>query len=389
MIAYRANIKKMESFNKYTKLKILFISTSYPTDEKDWRGTFTANLIEALSNNNKIGLRVWAPPGKLPSNTRNISTASEANWLNWLMKHGGIAHILRTKGPLAVGTILRLLLSLRNMYKREKENDVAHINWLQNAIPLWGSSIPTVISVLGSDFKLLKLPGMTSLLRIVIKQRKCIITPNADWMVPALRKSFGDIAEIRPVPYGVNKKWFNIKRKPQKDLTLKWITVTRLTQKKLGPLFSWGKDIFGKNNELHLFGPMQETLSIPEWIVYHGPVSPDELWDKWFPLCSGLITLSQHDEGRPQVMLEAMAAGLPIIASDIPAHLDIIEHRVNGWIVSDPQDLKGAISFFSNREAVNRAGESARSWVLKNIGTWDDCAGRYITAYQDLLGRNR
>jgi glycosyltransferase involved in cell wall biosynthesis len=88
-------------------------------------------------------------------------------------------------------------------------------------------------------------------------------------------------------------------------------------------------------------------------------------------------------------MLEAMAAGLPIIASNMPAHLDIIEHRVNGWIVSNPQDLKDAISFFNTPEAVIRAGESARSWVLKNIGTWDDCARRYITAYQDLLGRNR
>jgi len=133
---------------------------------------------------------------------------------------------------------------------------------------------------------------------------------------------------------------------------------------------------------------MQETLSIPKWVDHHGPVSPNELMNKWFPLCSGLITLSQHNEGRPQVMLEAMAAGLPIIASDIPAHMDIIEHKVNGWIVSTSHDLKEAISFFNTREAVIRAGESARSWVLKNIGTWDDCAGRYITAYQDLLRRN-
>ncbi len=134
---------------------------------------------------------------------------------------------------------------------------------------------------------------------------------------------------------------------------------------------------------------MQETLSIPEWVVYHGPVSPDELWSKWFPLCSGLITHSRHDEGRPQIMLEAMAAGLSIIASDVPAHLDIIKHGESGWIVSTPQDLKDAISFFNTREAVIRAGESARSWVLKNIGTWDDCAERYIKAYHDLLGRNK
>jgi glycosyltransferase involved in cell wall biosynthesis len=371
------------------KLKALFVSTSYPADDNDWRGRFVANLIGSLSKNNNIKLRAWVPPGKLPINVTNVSSGSEARWLKRIMMKGGIAHIIRDRGPLAAGTILQLLLNLHKMYKREIENDIAHVNWLQNAIPLWGSSMPAVISVLGSDFGLLKLPGITSMLRIVINQRRCIISPNADWMVPALKRSFGDIAEIRPVPYGVDNKWFNIKRTPQKDNPLKWIVVTRLTEKKLGPLFRWGKDIFRKNNELHLFGPMQEMLSIPEWVVYHGPVSPDELWGKWFPLCSGLITLSRHDEGRPQVILEAMAAGLPIIASDMPAHRDIVKHQETGWIVSTPQDLKDAISFFNTREAVSQAGESARSWVLKNIGTWDDCAVRYITAYQDLLERNR
>ena len=302
---------------------------------------------------------------------------------------GGIAHIIRNRGPLAAGTILRLLSYLRKMYKREIGNDIAHVNWLQNVIPLWGTSIPAVISVLGSDFGLLKLPGMIYLLRIVMNQRKCIIAPNADWMVPKLEKAFGDIAEIRSIPYGVDKKWFNVKRKPQTNKTSKWIIVARLTKKKIGPLFTWGINLFGKNNELHLFGPMQENLPIPEWVVYHGPATPDDLWRKWFPLSSGLITLSQHDEGRPQIMLEAMAAGLPIIASNISAHLDFITHKVNGWIVSNPQDLRDAISFFSTREALSRAGESSRCWVLKNIGTWDDCAERYITAYRDLLEPNR
>ena len=229
---------------------------------------------------------------------------------------------------------------------------------------------------------------MIFLLRLVINQRKCIIAPNAHWMVPDLKKAFGDIAEVRAVPFAVDYKWFNIKIKPQKNKPFKWIALTRLTEKKLGPLFEWGKDLFDKNNELHLFGPMQETLPIPEWVFYHGEVSHKDLRSKWFPLSSGLITLSQH-EGRPQAMLEAMASGLPVIASDIPAHLDFIEHKVNGWIVSKPQDLKGAISFFSNHETLNRVGESARSWVLNNIGTWDDCARRFIAAYQDLLGQNR
>jgi glycosyltransferase involved in cell wall biosynthesis len=380
----------MQQLNNISEsLKVLFVSTSYPADRKDWKGRFTANLVEAISRQKEIDLRIWTPPGDIPPSVKNVSTCSEADWLKKMLKTGGIAHIIRTRGIFGAFTVFRLMRGLRHVYTREADADMVHVNWLQNCLPLWGKKTPAVISVLGSDYRMLKLPSMRLFLRSVLRQRPPIIAPNAGWMVPVLEKSFGDIAEIRPIPFGVDERWFRLQGNVPKNNKTHWITVTRITYKKIGNLFKWGKGLFGEDHILHLFGPMQETLSLPEWVAYHGPVSPDELWAKWFPLCSGLITLSQHDEGRPQVMLEAMAAGLPVIASDMPAHLDIIKHGENGWIVSEAQDLKEAISFFNTREAFSRVGESARSWVLKNIGTWDDCAGRYITAYQDLLERNR
>lgn len=370
-------------------LKILFVSTSYPSDSKDWKGRFIANIVEAICRQKGIDLKIWTPPGNIPPYVTNVTTCSEADWLNKMLNTGGIAHIIRTRGIFGAFTIFKLMKSLRNVYTREADADIVHVNWLQNCLPLWGKKTPAVISVLGSDYGLLKLPFMRLFLRSVLRQRNSIIAPNAMWMVPVLDKFFGDIAEIRPIPFGVDEKWFSLQKNVSKNNKSHWITVTRITYNKIGNLFKWGKGLFDENHILHLFGPMQETLSIPDWVVYHGPVSPDELMSKWFPLCSGLITLSRHDEGRPQVMLEAMAAGLPVIASNLPAHLDIIKHRKSGWIVSAPQDLKDAIFFFSTRDVVSRAGEFARSWVLKNIGTWDDCAVRYITAYQNLLERNK
>jgi glycosyltransferase involved in cell wall biosynthesis len=371
-----------------TPLKILFVSTSYPSDGKDWKGRFTANLVEAIGRQKGINLRIWVPPGEIPSHVKNVSTLSEADWLKKMLKAGGIAHIIRTKGIFGAFMVFRLMRVLRRVYTRESDVDVAHVNWLQNGLPLWGKKIPAIISVLGSDYGLLKLPSMRLFIRIVLRQRNVIIAPNAGWMVPVLDKSFGDLSKIREIPFGVDERWFTLHRNATMDNKFHWISVTRITHNKIGNLFKWGKGLFGGDHILHLFGPMQETISIPEWVVYHGPVSPDELWGKWFPLCSGLITLSRHDEGRPQVILEAMAAGLPIIASDMPAHRDIIKHRENGWIVSESKDLKEAISFFNTTEAISRAGESGRLWVLKNIGTWDDCAGRYIASYHDLLERN-
>jgi len=102
-----------------------------------------------------------------------------------------------------------------------------------------------------------------------------------------------------------------------------------------------------------------------------------------------LITLSAHDEGRPQVMLEAMAAGLPIIASNIPAHGNFIDDKKTGILVQSQQEYCQAIEWLSLAVNNKKIADAARHWVKKEIGTWSDCACRYIKAYQMLLHENK
>ena len=377
------------SINGKRKLKILFVSTTYPSNDEDWRGRFIANLVDSLNRVKGIHLNVWAPPGILPKNVTNRTLSTESNWLRDIMTQGGIAHLLRKERLRAAINICRLLAYLRRAYRRSSKMDIFHINWLQNALPLLGSNTPAVIGVLGSDFKLLALKGMPFILRSILRQRKSIIAPNAEWMAPELNRLFGDISEIRPIPFGVDQRWYKIIRQPFENCPSQWITVSRITQKKIGPLLEWGKDIFRDQHELHLIGPMQEDIKLPEWVRYHGPASADELCETWFQKATGLITLSQHDEGRPQVILEAMAAGLPVVASDIPAHLDIIRHQKTGWIATSAIEFKEAVNSLSDVETNHTIGNEARRWVEDNIGTWHDCANRYIHAYHDLLGTNK
>ena len=112
---------------------------------------------------------------------------------------------------------------------------------------------------------------------------------------------------------------------------------------------------------------------------------PAALLDEWFPKACGLVTLSRHDEGRPQVMLEAMAAGLPVLASDLPAHRDMIQHRQTGWLATSPTDLAQAITWLEDPLNNLATSQAARQWVKDTVGGWDDCASRYAAAYQTLL----
>lgn len=361
-------------------------STSYPESAQDWRGRFIANQAAALARRGDVRLSLWAPLGELPADVATATTSADARWLARLSQQGGIAHQLRTRKALAAATIVTLLMRLGRAYRRQPI-DVAHVNWLQNALPLWGTTTPALITVLGSDFGLLRLPGMKMLLRSVLRQRRAILAPNADWMRPALQQAFGDLAEIRPIAFGVDDPWFEVVRHPPLNQTRHWLAITRLTKNKIGDLFNWGDGLFGEERQLHLFGPMQEMLELPPWVQYHGPTHPAELLQRWFPQACGLVTLSRHDEGRPQVMLEAMAAGLPVLASALPAHCNMVQHRTTGWLAASRDELCQGLDWLEDPMHNQATGQAARSWIKELIGSWDDCAGRYAAAYRDLLER--
>lgn len=365
-------------------MQVLMSSTSYPESPQDWRGRFIANMAESLALHAQIRLALWAPPGKVPESIGDATQKNDARWLAQLAQTGGIAHVLRTRKALALPTIASLLLRLGRAYRRPGQ-DIIHVNWLQNALPLWGTRTPALITVLGTDFALLKLPGMRALLRSVLRQRRAILAPNAEWMRPALEAAFGDVAEVRTIAFGVDTAWFELPRAQAPDQTHHWLAVTRLTRAKIGDLFAHGEGLFGPQRQLHLFGPMQEQMDVPAWVHYHGPTHPAEL-QQWFPKATGLVTLSRHDEGRPQVMLEAMASGLPVLASDLPAHRNLLQHRQTGWLSASAQEFAEGLQWLEQTANNAAVGTASRQWIKSTLGNWDDCALRYVQAYQSLLG---
>ena len=303
-----------------TPLHVLMVATSYPRTVSDWHGVFIRHLVAALARRDDLRMSLWAPPGERPPRVEYAATPAESAWLAKLAAAGGISHLMRNPRPATLLAPLNLLRYLRACYRRTSSADIYHVNWLQAALSLPDNRIPALITVLGNDMKLLGLPFMRSLMRRVMKRRAVAICPNAEWMVPQLTRAFGDLATIRPVSFGIDPIWFAMRREPSIDRPA-WLAVMRITRAKVGPLFEWSERLFrDQARELHLFGPMQDKIEIPDWVHYHGPASPADLADRWFPRACGLVTLSQHAEGRPQVMLEAMAAALPIIASPLAAH---------------------------------------------------------------------
>jgi glycosyltransferase involved in cell wall biosynthesis len=111
----------------------------------------------------------------------------------------------------------------------------------------------------------------------------------------------------------------------------------------------------------------------------------DPSWWSRLKSASLLISMSRY-EGQPNVVLETMASGCPLIVSDIPAHRELLDESSAVFVqLDDSQSLAEAIAshFADLRSAKNRA-ELARSRV--DAMTIQVTADAYQTVYTRLLG---
>lgn len=109
---------------------------------------------------------------------------------------------------------------------------------------------------------------------------------------------------------------------------------------------------------------------------------------KWLSLSSVLV-LPSIEDGFGLVLLEAMACGLPVIATENTGGMDCIDPGENGFIVpirSDESIAEKLIYLHRNPEIRRRMSECALSKV-KNAGGWNDYGGKVLLEYAKLLQR--
>jgi glycosyltransferase involved in cell wall biosynthesis len=104
-----------------------------------------------------------------------------------------------------------------------------------------------------------------------------------------------------------------------------------------------------------------------------------------------VFALPSLAEGLPLALLEAMSAGLPIVASDVGDVRTALAGGEAGRLVppGDPGALAGAIDLLLRRPAAaRRFGERASRRVAVEYGE-DRMVARYVGVYRRLLGETR
>ena len=143
--------------------------------------------------------------------------------------------------------------------------------------------------------------------------------------------------KIWEIPGGIESIWLTKSIKPVGD-KVKFIFVGRFERRKGIPELNKAieKLLSDNNFTFDFVGDIPEEYKLPSSLLYyHGKITSEIEVKKLLSACDVLVSPS-YAEGMPISIMEAMAQGLAIIATDVGSVSALVNEN-NGWLISSPQ----------------------------------------------------
>jgi glycosyltransferase involved in cell wall biosynthesis len=384
-------------------MKVLFLTHIYPSAKEPTRGPYNFNIIDAVSKHCDVRVVV---PEPWWSRTRDPAALLKAP----VETHTGLRTTLPTYWSVPRATHLHargMYASLRShvaSIRREFPFDVIFAAWAYPdgvaAVRLadyFGS--PVVINVMGSDINVLvKAPALMPQIRDACREASKIITVSH-----ALRHRVVDlgISPERVVTQhnGVNGGRFALRDRGcvRAQLGLDPGRTTICAVGRLG--HEKGADVLveavahmrdsgrpdiqvllvgGGEMESALRSRVQE-LRLDDMVRFCGMRPHDEI-PLWIS-AADLLCLPSRREGCPNVVLEALASGVPVVASNVGGVAELVNGD-NGILVpaEDPQALA-----FALRGALDRAWEPQALRGSVEFLSWQAVGANYVRELRDAV----
>lgn len=200
--------------------------------------------------------------------------------------------------------------------------------------------------------------------------------------------------KILTVPCGANTSFFlQEKKEIPKKFSVIFVGLLSIRKGIHILLEAWKKaSLHPDHAQLVLVGSLQKDLhhvlshyTIPQNIVFYGATDRQTL--KQLYASSSLLVLPSLEDGFGMVMGEAMASGLPIIATKNSGGPDIIDHGKTGFLLDAHNEHQLADTLrwcFENQEKTYAMGLQAQQQVDKL--SWEAYGKNVYQMYQKILG---
>ena len=139
--------------------------------------------------------------------------------------------------------------------------------------------------------------------------------------------------------------------------------------------------------EFHFIGPIPQEKQIQnKSIVYHGEIRDKLKLTKLIKTCDVLICPS-WSEGMPNVILEAMALGLTVIATDVGA-VNVLVNNKTGYLINNSNEIESAIKQICNssNDEINAKKQNALNFIGSNF-VWENLIDRFILLINTAINK--
>ncbi len=403
-------------------LDLVFLTQTFPRSEEDTAGPFIRDLARGLVRGGDR-VRVLAPHtaglgARWSEQGVEIETFRYAPESFEVLGYGrSLEADESVKGRAALVAPLYALAARRAVRRAiaERRPDLVQAHWIvPNAVSVAGTTgdVPLAIGLHGSDVFLAE----KALLRLASRRalaRATLLTGCSPELVERIERlgPIGGRALSRVIPYGVDTGAFSPDRSRRRiwrerlgivDDAALVLGVGRMATKKgfhvlleaLPALFARHPAahvvLAGGGDRLAEFRAASRPWS--DRVHFPGSVLRDTLPDL-YRAADVFVLPAVHDaqgnvDGLPNVILEAMASGLPVVASGISGIPLAVEPGRSGLLVEEnaPSALAAALDALLADAPRRRAmGERGRAKTVAEL-TWDAVAAAYRRAYVDAIG---
>lgn len=388
-------------------VKILSFTTLYPNAAQPRHGVFVENRIRRIAQQENVDLRVVAPVPLFP--LRNSVFGRYALYANVPaseQRHG--VDVLHPRFPVVPKVGMTLSPYLLYRWMRPVMSQLmadgydfdlidAHYFYPDGvAAALLGRWLnrPVVITARGSDINVIArhaLPG--SFIRWAARQAAGVIAVS-NGLADEMAARGLDRQRIRVLRNGVDLDLFRPldRQACRREMGLEGpvlLSVGNLVAlkghdlviKALHNLPGFQLVIVGTGPEEGTLRALSETQGLSDRIRFHGGVAHEELATIYN--AADALVLASASEGWPNVLLEAIACGTPVISSDVSGARDAVSAPAAGLICRErtPEAIVAAVnSLLAKRPSREETRRHAEHF------DWDETIEQQVALYRNVVG---